>query len=99
MRYITLVFSSWLGCTLLVQSAWAASIVNLSGAVQVIELRTTSGHETVEIKPDERFSWPGQLYLRYQGREITIDSNEEYAMWKGGTFGPQRRFKHHKKGL
>lgn len=73
------------------QQAQAAAVVNLSDKQQNIQVNTTGKFEDVAIAPYGKYSIPGKAKIRFQDREITIDRDEEYALWPNGDFGMQRR--------
>lgn len=78
-------------------SAHAASILNLSGQPQTVELRTAQGYVPTQIAPNGRWYVAGNAYIRFRDRETYIEDNEEYAIWKDA-FGPQRRYQNHRFG-
>jgi len=73
--------------------AQAAAISNLSDRPQTIRFSVWRAEREVTIQPGHTWRIAGRLTALYQGREIRIDDNEEYAIWKDGQIGPQRRFK------
>jgi hypothetical protein len=77
--------------TLQLSQAWAAAVVNLSDKNQNIQVNTDGKFEDVVISPYGKYSTPGKAKIRFQDREITIDRDEEYALWPNGDFGMQRR--------
>lgn len=75
------------------QGALAAVITNLDETPRVIQKEEGGGFVPQEIKAGETFRVAGALKIRYNGRELRIDADEEYAIWKDGTLGPQKRLK------
>jgi hypothetical protein len=73
------------------EQAQAAAIVNLSDKPQNIQVNTDGKFEGVTIAPYGKYSVHGKVKIRFQDREITIDKDEEYALWPNGDFGIQRR--------
>ncbi len=71
--------------------AKAAKIQNLSDKAETIEVESSEGFKPVVIPPGQGYDAMGQIKVKYHGREIRVEHNEEYAIWKDGTFGPQRR--------
>lgn len=71
-------------------SAQAATVFNLSDAPKQIEVHGFNGFKPVDIPAWRKFSVPGNVNVRFNGREVYIQHNEEYAIWPDGTFGPQR---------
>lgn len=72
-------------------SAGAATVHNLSGVSQVIEIRTEGGFTPVTIENNQLYRTTGAVEVRYNWREVRIDWNEEYTIWPDGVFGPQYR--------
>lgn len=75
--------------------AQAAAISNLSKEPQTVSYGVWGGKKTVVIPPGRTFRLPGTVTFLYDGRETTIDDEEEYAIWEDGVFGPQRRIRRH----
>lgn len=73
------------------QQAQAAAIVNLSDKSQNIQVNTGGKFEDATIAPYGKYSTVGRVKIRFQDREISIDRDEEYALWPNGDFGVQRR--------
>jgi hypothetical protein len=71
--------------------AHAAAITNLSEEPRQIEMRSGSGYILYTIKAQETWRVPGKATIRYQNSEFRIDENEEYAIWRDGVLGPQKR--------
>jgi hypothetical protein len=69
----------------------AAAIVNLSDKQQKIQVNTGGKFENTIIAPYAKYSVVGKVKIRFQDREISIDKDEEYALWPNGDFGIQRR--------
>jgi hypothetical protein len=57
----------------------------------VIQVEGENGFHPEVIAPGAVFRRIGLMRVRYDGREVTIDNDDEYAIWNDGTFGPQRR--------
>jgi len=80
--------------------AEAAVITNLDSKLQSIEISATDGDfHTVSIASNETYRVPGKLVVRYHGREVHMNNDEEYAIWKDDEFGPQMRETHGKGNL
>jgi hypothetical protein len=77
--------------TILLQPALAANVSNLTDRPQQIEVKRAGGFVPAVIPARETFSVPGNIDLRFRGRELFLETHEEYAIWPDGTFGPQRR--------
>lgn len=77
----------------------AAAVTNLDHTTHKIILVEGDGNKSIEIKAGDTFRLVGRIKLIYRDREIVIDSDEEYAIWKDGTIGPQRHIKRNSKGL
>lgn len=75
-------------------TAEAAVITNLSQKNQVIKESSPAGWETVSIAANETYRVQGRIKILFDGREITIGHDEEYAIWNDGTIGPQRAERH-----
>lgn len=69
----------------------AATVYNLSGDSQVIEVKTSEGFQPVTIENNRSYHAMGKLTMRYNWQEYTIAVNEDYAIWPDGVFGPQFR--------
>lgn len=83
-------------------TAYAAAITNLDDVPQTIELLTFNGYETVVIPPGSTWRVGGKAKVRYHGRELFIEQDMEFAIWKnretGGDLGPQRHLKNWSRG-
>lgn len=73
--------------------AMAAAITNLSGVPQTVSFMEWGRERAVTIAPNETLRMFGNVTFLYQGREVRINENEEYAIWRDGTLGLQRTFK------
>lgn len=71
--------------------ATAAVITNLSDTPQTVSFPYWKQQSAATIAPGETLRIPGRMTVRYQGDEVLIDDNQEYAIWKDGTFSSQRR--------
>ncbi|MBY0407748.1 MAG: hypothetical protein K2Q01_08645 [Rickettsiales bacterium] len=71
-------------------SARAAAITNLTDAPQTVELREGESLTAFSIAPGRTWRVQQKVVVRYQGRENRINEYEEFAIWKDGSFGPQR---------
>ena len=71
--------------------ALAASIINLSSQSQLIEVKEKGGFKPFLLESGRSFRIVGPATFRYNGSEIYIDFDEEYAIWKDGEMGVQRR--------
>jgi hypothetical protein len=78
---------------LLSSAASAGGVSNLSEREQIVEIQTTSGYSPVHIAPGRTWRIPGPAKIRYQGREVWLEHDMEWAIWEGGVFGPQRKLK------
>ena len=85
-------------CCAAPQASWAAAIANIGDQPQVVALRQGQDYTLREIEARGRLYIPGDINVRYRGREVRIEQGEEYAIWPDGTFGPQSRkqYKHQK---
>ncbi len=79
-------------------AAFAAAVTNLDDKDQVIEVRYTGGYESVTIKPGETWRTGNAVTVKFGSTENWIDTNEEFAIWKGGEFGPQKENNKNNKG-
>lgn len=82
--------------TLIASSSWPAAITNLSGIPQNFTIVDTYPKSVITIPPGQTFRTLGKTSFRYQNRQLHIEDNEEYAIWRDGTFGPQRRINRHR---
>jgi hypothetical protein len=72
-------------------SAYAAVISNLSTTPQSLEAgETESTLQPVTIQPSATYRVTGKLVVRYSGKLIHMEENEEYAIWKDGEISLQR---------
>ncbi len=85
------VFIASIALSLIGDSCWAAAIVNLSSEPQTIQFSQWQGGASVTISPKQAWRVPGRVAVWYGGREVHIDEEEEFAIWKTGELGPQRR--------
>lgn len=76
-----------LGC---IPQAQAAAITNLTDKPVQVALKTGNGYEPITIEAGRTWRLTTQATLRFGERELLIGTQEEYAIWKDGTFGPQR---------
>jgi hypothetical protein len=76
----------------------AAAIVNISRTPHWVQVREAGGYVPRQIEGYGKLEWPGDIDVRFGGREVRIERGEEYAIWPDGTFGPQwrRQYKHQK---
>lgn len=82
--------------TLIASPSWPAAITNLSGMPQSFIITDANPERVVTIAPGQTFRTLGKSSFRYQNRQLHIEDNEEYAIWRDGTFGPQRRMHRHR---
>ncbi|MDE3060428.1 MAG: hypothetical protein KGJ06_05405 [Pseudomonadota bacterium] len=75
-------------------AAQAAVITNLSGKPQEIQVGAGDAPQKVTIDPNDTYRASGELVVRYAGHETHMDDNDEYVIWPGGAFGPQRKNSH-----
>lgn len=73
--------------------AWAAAITNLSDEPKTFSYGELDGEKIITIPPGQTFRIPGTVTFRYGDRETRIEDDEEYAIWKDGAFGPQKRIR------
>ena len=73
--------------------ALAAKIQNLSQENQTIEIRTSQGYQPVVLPPGRIYEALGYIRARFAGREVIIETGEEYVIWNKTDFGPQRRLR------
>jgi hypothetical protein len=71
-------------------SVQAASITNLDDKARSFEVKTGDGFETIQLQPGETWRTTFSAIVRMNEQESNIAPNQEFALWKGGAFGPQR---------
>ena len=72
----------------------AALIVNLSDKPVSFQVEVSGGFKPLIIEGNETWRVPGKAKVRFKGREVLINDDEEYAVWSGDDFGPQRHLNH-----
>lgn len=77
-----------------VPSAHAAKIYNMSGVAQVVEIKTSEGFISVTIENNQLYQTAGAIDVRYNWREVRIDWRDEYVLWPDGGFWLQHRTGH-----
>lgn len=92
MKYVSLT-CSFLALSMVASHSFAAAITNLDTNARKVVLVEGSEYKSIEIKAGETFRRIGSLKVMYHGYEIVIDSADEYAIWKDGTLGPQKRMR------
>lgn len=70
--------------------AQAAAVTNLTGEAQTVEVLAAGGYMPQVIAPHATWRLQAKVKLRFKDREYRIGEHEEFAIWKDGTFGPQR---------
>lgn len=65
-------------------------MTNLTDAPQTITFEADRGMQEVTIAPGDTWRLLVRTMVKYKSHETLMGSNEEYAIWKDGTFGPQR---------
>jgi hypothetical protein len=73
-----------------ISSAHAASITNMDDKPRVIEFKRGAQYVTEEIKPGDTWRVAGDVTVRFEGSETRIEDNKEFAIWRDGSFGPQK---------
>src|ERR1700679_537247 len=72
-------------------AAQAAVITNLDDKPQTVEVEMSGGFKPVVIAAGETWRVQGKAVVRFRDRQVQMNEDEEYAIWKDGTFGPQKR--------
>lgn len=75
-------------------SAVAAVITNLDKKSQQFDLLEDGRFTPITIAAGETWRLPGRVRVRYHGRELNINEEEEFAIWNDHEFGPQRTISH-----
>ena len=86
------IFALFILCLIGATPAHASVVTNLSDAPQTIEVQTARGYAPMTLAPNQ--TWRDEAReetIRYHGREIQLEYDQEYAIWQGGDFGPQKR--------
>lgn len=71
-------------------AARAAVITNLDDKPHAVDIKTGQGYRTETIQPGSTWREAGDATVRFNGQETRIESYQEFAIWSGGTFGPQK---------
>ena len=72
-------------------SLLAAVITNLDSNPRQFDVKTGEGFKTVTLAAGATWRLPGRARVRYRGREVEMNEDEEFAIWNEAEFGPQRR--------
>jgi hypothetical protein len=78
----------------LAQPALAAAITNLTEQPQTFEVETANGFVPFTIPAYGTWRMTGSAVIRYHDYEQRLNIEDEYALWPGGSLGPQRRISH-----
>ena len=68
-------------------------IANTDSEPKQVVVKTSQGYEPVTLAAGGIWREPGKVWVRYEGREILINENEEYAFWAHEGLSPQRHMK------
>jgi hypothetical protein len=71
-------------------AAHAAAITNLDDKSQMIEVKRGAHYVAQEIRAGETWRTAGDVTVRFAGSESRIEDKQEFTIWKGGAFGPQK---------
>jgi hypothetical protein len=70
----------------------AATLINVDSQPKQFEFKQSGGYQTIDLAAGAIWRYPGNVWIRFNQREIMINADEEFAIWNDTTLGPQRRF-------